>query len=240
MLAASAEEIGRRLGPGDVVLDIGGWADPFPRADWVMDAMPYATRGLYEREGWVEARDPESQRFDESRGIQRDICDRQPFPFADGELDFVICSQTLEDIRDPLWVCQEMQRIGQAGYIEVPSRLEEQSYGVHGDCVGWPHHRWLIDVSETGLDFVSKPHDLHARNECHFPAGFWEHLSDEERVQTVWWSGDLAVRERIFVDISPYDSYLPDFVRAELARRPAAVRRESRGLRARLRRGLAT
>ena len=64
--------------------------------------------------------------------IQRDICDREPYPFDDDELDFVICSHTLEDVRDPIWVCSEMARIAKAGYIEVPSRLEEQSYGFQG------------------------------------------------------------------------------------------------------------
>ncbi len=59
----------------------------------------------------------------------RDICDHEPYPFGDQEFDFVICSQTLEDVRDPIWVCSEINRIGKAGYIEVPSRLEEQSWG---------------------------------------------------------------------------------------------------------------
>jgi hypothetical protein len=37
----------------------------------------------------------------------------------------VICSHTLEDIRDPLWVCSEMIRIGKAGYIELPRGLQK-------------------------------------------------------------------------------------------------------------------
>jgi hypothetical protein len=237
VLAASAERI-RRLAESDVVLDIGGWADPFPRADWVLDVMPYATRGLYEREGWIDPRPQEPERFDASRWIQRDICDRTPFPFAEGEIDFVICSQTLEDVRDPVWVCQEISRIGKAGYIEVPSRLEEQSYGVHGQCVGWPHHHWLIDVSGESLEFVFKPHDIHARPDCHFPAGFHDRLSVEDRVQTLWWQGDFSARERIFIETSPYDSYLPDFVAAGLDRWPETAPPASRGLRRRLARKL--
>jgi hypothetical protein len=220
MLPASEQRIRERLEDSDVVLDVGGWADPFPRADWVLDVMPYETRGLYAREGWVQSRPPEPERFDASRWIQRDICSREPFPFRDGEIDFAICSQTLEDVRDPVWVCTEVQRVARAGYIEVPSRLEEQTYGFQGPFVGWPHHHWLVDVDAGAVEFVAKPHDLHARPDCHFPSGFRERLDEDERVQTLWWEGRFDVRERFFIDTSPYDRYLPDFVASELERRP--------------------
>jgi hypothetical protein len=59
--------------------------------------------------------------FGRGTWIQRDICDREPFLFKDKEIDFVVCSQTLEDVRDPLWVCSEMIRVAKAGYIEVPA-----------------------------------------------------------------------------------------------------------------------
>ncbi len=29
-----------------LVLDVGGWAAPLNRADWVIDLMPYETRGV--------------------------------------------------------------------------------------------------------------------------------------------------------------------------------------------------
>jgi hypothetical protein len=181
MLARSAQRISRRLSDSDVVLDIGGWANPFARADWVMDLMPYESRGLYEREGWIEPVATEPERFDASRWIQRDVCDREPYPFADGEVDFVVCAQTLEDVRDPVWVCSEMARIARAGYIEVPSRLEEQAYGFMGPFAGWPHHRWLIDVGESSIEFVLKPHDLHAHPGSYFPAGYRELLTEVGR-----------------------------------------------------------
>ena len=47
MLASSLARILQRVGPDDVVLDIGGWGKPLTRADWVIDLMPYETRGLY-------------------------------------------------------------------------------------------------------------------------------------------------------------------------------------------------
>ena len=67
----------------------------------------------------------------------------------------MICSHTLEDVRDPIWVCSEIQRVAKAGYIEVPSRLEEQSYGFQGPWVGWGHHHWLIEVHGTGSSSCS-------------------------------------------------------------------------------------
>ena len=219
MLEASRARILERLADDEVVLDIGGWADPFPRADWVIDLMPYETRGLYEREGWIEARPAERERFGADTWIERDICAREPYPFADGEVDFVICSQTLEDVRDPIWVCQEICRVGKAGYIEVPSRLEEQSWGVYGEFVGWPHHHWLIDVEGDRIEFVFKDHGIHARPDNYLPRAFWERLSTEERVETLWWEGSFSFGERIFMEERPEDRYLPELVERALRER---------------------
>ena len=54
----------------------------------------------------------------------------------DGFFDFAICSHTLEDVCDPVWVCEELARVAKAGYIEVPSRLEEQAWSFQGPWVG--------------------------------------------------------------------------------------------------------
>ena len=103
MLEASRERILREL-PGEaVVLDVGGWAKPWHRADWVIDLMPYETRGLYGGDD-QPASGRALRRVDS--WVVRDICDREPWPFADDQFDFVVCSHTLEDVRDPVWVCE--------------------------------------------------------------------------------------------------------------------------------------
>ena len=170
--------------------------------------------------------------------MQRDICDREPWPFADGQFDFAVCSHTLEDVRDPVWVCAELQRVARAGYVEVPSRLEEQSYGFQGPWVGWGHHHWLVDVRPGEIEFVFKHHVLHGRESDHFPAGFQQALSAEGRVQTLWWEGDLPAREHVFTARPPGPMpTLTDFVAAELAKRPAAPQPSAlRGAVSRLRR----
>lgn len=214
VLPASAQRILDQLDEDAVVLDIGGWGRPFPRADWVIDLMPYETRGMY----GYETHNPE--RFTRDTWIQRDLCSREPFPFDDGSIDFVVCSHTLEDIRDPIWVCSEMQRVARAGYIETPSRLEEQAYGVQGPWVGWGHHRWLVEEREGSLDFVFKHHVICGRETDHFPPGFIDLLAPEERALSFWWTGSFECAERVFIGPDELDAYIADFVASELDRHP--------------------
>jgi hypothetical protein len=208
MLEASRAAILARLHPEDTVLDVGGGADPLPRADWVIDLMAYGDRGLY---GGTP--DPSRERFSAETWVQRDICERRPWPFPANHFAFAVCSHTLEDVRDPLWVCEELSRVARAGYIEVPSRLEEQSFGFQGPWVGWGHHRWLIDSDSAGLRFVFKHHVLHNRPAQHFPAGFAATLTPAERVLCLWWENSIPAREEIFTDGPALDAYLESFVR---------------------------
>jgi hypothetical protein len=236
MLAASVTRVLRTVPDDAVILDVGGGVQPFTRADWVMDALPYEKRGELGRSG------PAEERFTASTWVMRDFCDREPWPFDDDQIDFAICSHTLEDVRDPVWMCAELNRVAKAGYIEVPSRLEEQSYGFQGAWTGWSHHRWLIDIDEAGasIEFVHKPHLINGREPDRFPPEFRNHLSREERVQTLWWSARFSYRERLFWSSAELDAYTRDFVADELAKR-GLTRREltrSRRLRGRLRRRL--
>jgi hypothetical protein len=216
MLESSRARILAGLDRSQSVLDVGGGASPFARADWVIDLLAYQDRGLY-----GAAPEPANERFSEARWVSRDVCDREPWPFADGQFDFSICSHTLEDLRDPLFVCSELIRVSKAGYIEVPSRLEEQSYGFQGPWVGWGHHRWLIDVDQDQITFVFKHHVIHGRRSDHFPAGFRDSLSAEQRVQRLWWDGQFRYRERIFADAPSLDAYLA----ALISEQPRAGRR---------------
>ena len=207
-----------------MILDVGGWAVPFPRADWMLDLGGYETRG-----GWGYDGDAAQERFTAATWVQRDICDREPWPFADGQFDFAICSHTLEDVRDPVWVCQELARVARAGYIEVPSRLEEQSWGIQGEWAGWGHHHWLVDVDQAaaGIEFLFKHHVVHAEG-FHLPAGAWAQLDELDRIEQLWWEGTFTARERIHDDPAALDADLRGVVQS---RSPAS----GPGVRARLR-----
>lgn len=207
VLEQSSRRIAELLDPDDVVLDVGGWAKPFARADWVLDLMPYETRGLYGPSS------DEPERFTPNTWVTRDICDHEPWPFEDGAVDFAICSHTLEDIRDPVWVCAELNRVAKAGYIEVPARVEEQSRDVHGPWVGWSHHHWLVDVTASGVEFVLKPHLLNGAEGVSLPAELGATLTREERVSTLLWEGSFTFGERIFYEPGELEEYLGSLVR---------------------------
>jgi hypothetical protein len=143
------------LKPDARVLDVGGWACPFLRADWVLDAEPYETRGYYASVGLPASQGWGPERFNKARWIQRDICAREPWPIADKFFDFAICSQTLEDVRYPIFVCSELVRGARAGYIETPSRVAES-------CRDWESPRiagLAPPVVGRGLGPACRVHD---------------------------------------------------------------------------------
>ena len=236
MLATSLARIESELPADAVVLDVGGWGHPLARADWVIDLMPYETRGLYGRDGGGD------ERFSADTWVERDICTHEPWPFADGQFDFAVCSHTLEDVRDPVRVCEELRRVARAGYVEVPSRLEEQSPLADQPGIGWSHHRWLIDVDDdtSSLEFVFKHGVVYSNPDTHFPPGFHATLGADERVATLWWEDDFSARERVMMSAEELDPYLIGFVDRELARRGMSRPSKARRLAQRTQRALAS
>lgn len=83
----------------------------------------------------------------------------QPLPFSDKEFDFVFCRHTLEDMYNPFHLCEEMSRVGKAGYVETPSPIAELGRGVDGGSPpfrGYHHHRFMAWVVGDELRFISK------------------------------------------------------------------------------------
>jgi len=225
--------------PDDVVLDIGGWACPFNRANYVLDAQPYETRGYYKKFGGLAFQAGEKEYFSRDTWIVRDICDHAPFPFADKSIDWVICSHTLEDLRDPLWVCHEMIRIAKRGYIEVPSRVAESSRGWEDPRIaGLTHHRWLIDIDaeRQHIKFMMKFHQIHTHWRLSLPAQYLRTLPVEATVQWLFWDDTFSYEEVTIHGIPEQQVELARFVQAvhpypawrlglaSLARRAAGVR----------------
>ncbi len=210
------------------VLDVGGWAAPINRADWVIDLMPYESRGALMPGGFG----PPPERFARERWVIADICAGTPWPFDDDFFDFAVCTFTLEDVRDPIRVCEEMSRVAKAGYVEVPSRLDELTWmnpeAGGGPWVGHSHHRWLCTLDDGVLVFLPKHHALHARRSAQVSPQQARALSDEERVLAHFWEGSLPARERDAIDGYPFEE-LERLVRGRFGPMPFTWRAAERG-----------
>jgi len=179
-----------------LVLDVGGWSNPLARADWVIDLGSYATRGWYAW-GLGSERGEARERFTADRWVELDICGPEPWPFDDGMFDFVVCTHTLEDVRDPIRVCTEMMRVGAAGFVETPSAALELTRGIQSPLwCGWNHHRWLVEREGDGLVFRAKLHHIHSP---FFPSvRSPRFLRPEAREPLAFaWRGSFPVREAV-------------------------------------------
>jgi uncharacterized protein YbaR (Trm112 family)/SAM-dependent methyltransferase len=115
----------------DLVLEIGGGNLPFWRTDVHVDLYISDDR---ERAAGLACR----------RNL---VCaDVQALPFASKVFDWVVCSQVLEHVEDPLLAISELSRVARRGYVEVPSVAREV-------LMGWPFHRWIIEKDANGLVF---------------------------------------------------------------------------------------
>ncbi len=212
-MLGNVEEVLSRIKPNDLVLDVGGWACPFNRANWVIDAEPYETRGFYARNGMGKAQGGEKEYFNRDTWVERDICDKEPWPFKDNFFDFSICSHTLEDIRDPLYVCSELIRVSKRGYIEVPSRLVESCRGIESSrIVGLSHHRWLVDITDNCVQFTMKYHMINGDFQLSFPPSFAKKLSPPETISYLFWEDSFDVAETQIHGVDNIHAHLRQFV----------------------------
>lgn len=201
------------------VLDVGGWYRPLNLATHVIDILPYETRRTQ------EPLDPENpERFTAQTWRVADICDG-PWPYDDDQFDFVFCSHTLEDVRDPVHVAREIARVGKAGYIETPSAMREifvkrrwpwrSLFRGGAPDIGFPHHRWFMEPDgPRGVVFSAKT--ARVAEVRHFYLTRREaggKLTQAESGCGLWWEGSFTARENIHLD---YDAYHRDLKRRAL------------------------
>ena len=217
MLPRSVDRLSSLIKPGDLVLDVGGWACPFNRADYILDAEPFETRGFYAKHpssGMPAFQGPKEERFTQATWIQRDICSQEPWPFHDKQFDWCICSHVLEDIRDPLGVCREMSRVAKRGYIETPSRMWETCRGCEDESIaGLAHHRWLIEsTGPNTLKFWMKFHSIHSRWRYSFPPSVLRGLTEEQKTMTLWWEGSINAEEVYIHELEDRRTFFEEYV----------------------------
>ena len=76
---------------------------------------------------------------------------------ARGPWDFIICTHTLEDVRNPELALMYMQLCAKAGFIATPNKHTELCPNMEtGDWVGYGHHRWIFTVRNGVLRVTAK------------------------------------------------------------------------------------
>jgi len=187
------------------ILDVGGGALPHSAATEILDLFDhnFAQRFSYDRD---------RSRVDGQKWTTFDVCSRQMWPYRDDEFDFSICAHTLEDLKDPLWVCNELARVSRAGYIEFPSRFQESINGlVRRGITGWPHHRWMITTCGESLLLIPKLHHVNAFPYLCLPTSFRKQ-SDAKHTSFFWSNRFSAYELLVYVEdfqreyISQFDS----------------------------------
>jgi SAM-dependent methyltransferase len=200
ILLSNLTRLRARAAAAKRVLDVGGWRHPFNLATHVIDLGDYASRNAR------EALDPEDQeRFSADSWVVQDVC-RTPWPFPDKFFDFVICSHLLEDVRDPLAVCRELNRVAAAGYVETPTRTREifakarlfalrALFGAVPE-VGFYHHRWFVEADRTHLRFTAKTTALLERRDRYITRhDIGRKLTEFESGLGVFWDGAFTFEE---------------------------------------------
>jgi hypothetical protein len=214
MLKKNEKKVLNGLEPKDLVLDICGWDKPFNRANYILDIHQFETRGFHGHQGGNK------EFFNKKTWIIHDVNSKKRLPFKDNEFDFIICSQILEDIRDPIWLCSEINRIGKAGYIEVPSMKVELTKGVADKkYAGYYHHRWLIEIRDNNMIFRFKPHFIHNNKKFHFPKRFLNILTEKNKVEFIFWEKEFHSEERIQISRDKSEDFIYNYVKIQYPRR---------------------
>lgn len=70
-----------------------------------------------------------------------------------GKFSFSICSHTLEDVANPLLVCEKLSIISESGYVAVPSKFVEMArfekvMATGISYRGYIHHRWVFTIRD--------------------------------------------------------------------------------------------
>lgn len=193
---------------GATILEVGGGIAPWCGSTHIVDALPFSAARLEETR-WGDVVD---RKWTEGDYTRQDIC-VGPLPFADGSFDVGFAGGILEDLRDPISIVREIQRVCRRVVVETPSRLCEQTKGFeHQRWCGLWHHRWMAYERNGELMFQRKT-SLGNLPGCHHRLWPWQRIDPAEMVFTYAADSPFAVSEHVLWTDAEERADLSAFVR---------------------------
>tara|TARA_B100000780_G_scaffold68312_1_gene45200 strand:- start:1046 stop:1717 length:672 start_codon:yes stop_codon:yes gene_type:complete len=183
------------------VLDLGGGRHVLPYATHVVDLEPLDSYLV------LDPIDPNFKpRFNKKTWLVKDVCNGS-LPYKDKYFDFCFCSHLLEDIKDPISVCNEIMRISKSGYIEVPSRQREifaksrffkiKSFFGKMPEIGYYHHRWFVELGSNELIFTPKDGRIYQDKKRYITRSeLGRKMTDDESAIFLFWHKSFSVTEK--------------------------------------------
>lgn len=192
-----------------LVLEVGSGASPYFRANVLCDAYEVTQERFYAP--LVHDR-PTILAFAER------------LPFKDDSFDFVIASHVLEHSAEPENFIREIQRVGRAGYIEVPDAFMERltHYGFHkleitemdGVLIIRKKTNYIQDEEVVGL-FHNKARPIFPDWVSRYPFHF--------HVRYYWDRRSGGIKYKILNPDCPADWEVPQLVAGENSLRPSVI-----------------
>lgn len=106
-----------------------------------------------------------------------------------GLFDYCICSHTLEDIINPVYVAKMINKYCKAGFIAVPSKFVEMKK-IEGDYRGFIHHRYIYNYENGKM--VGYPKLNFMENDKRF-----DYIADQFKVENselqIFWSDEFEL-----------------------------------------------
>jgi ubiquinone/menaquinone biosynthesis C-methylase UbiE len=199
---ATRRKIQEKIKDKDKVLDLGSAKCIFTRANYIVDILDYEDRSTNKSWG------PKKECFTKDTWIKADIHDK--LQFEDNYFDFSICTHTLEDIKDPISVCEELIRVSKAGYIECPSReVESIAHLKTEGLIGYGNHRWFVDIEKNNVTFTHKTPYIY----CSITMALAPWYEPQSTYIGLFWENSFEVGEKIIVDTSETIKDQEDFIR---------------------------
>lgn len=107
-----------------------------------------------------------------------------------GLFDYCICSHTLEDIINPVYVASKIKKLCKSGFIAVPSKFTEMKV-MEGNYRGYIHHRYIYNVENGKM--VGYPKLSFIENDRRFDC-LAEQCKLENSELQLFWNDDFELK----------------------------------------------